>query len=85
MSVTLDCTSARFLRGGKLKLSSDRGDSGSNKCKRCYGVAYGGVGRSLRLVGVWSQAVGFVGAFGRKSGFSRRESFSIFILFFKKR
>jgi hypothetical protein len=30
---------------------------------RGYGGAYGGVGRSLRLVGFWSQAVGFV--FGR--------------------
>jgi hypothetical protein len=43
-----------------MKLSSDGGDSGSNKCKRgCVG-AYGGVWLSLRLAGVWSQAVGFV-------------------------
>jgi hypothetical protein len=44
----------------KMKLSFDGGDSGSKKCKRGYGGAYGGVWRSLRLVGVWSQAVGFV-------------------------
>jgi hypothetical protein len=43
-----------------LKLSSDGGDCGSNKCKQGYGCAYGGVWRSLRLVEVWSQAVGFV-------------------------
>jgi hypothetical protein len=40
----------------KLKLNSDDGDSGGKKCKR----GYGGVWRSLRLAGVWSQAVGFV-------------------------
>jgi hypothetical protein len=44
----------------KLKLSSDGGDSGSKKCKRGYDGAYGGIWRSLRLAGVWSQAVGFV-------------------------
>jgi hypothetical protein len=44
----------------KLKLSCDSGDSGSKKCKRGYGGAYGGVWQSLRLAGVWSQAVGFV-------------------------
>jgi hypothetical protein len=43
-----------------LKLSPDGGDSGSKKCKRGYGGAYGGVWRSLRLMIVWSQAVGFV-------------------------
>jgi hypothetical protein len=40
----------------KLKLSSDGGDCGSKKNKRDYC----GVWRTLRLVGVWSQAVGFV-------------------------
>jgi hypothetical protein len=42
----------------RLKLISDGGDSGSKK----YNRSYGGVWRSLRLVGVWSlsQAVGFV-------------------------
>jgi hypothetical protein len=40
----------------KRKLASDGGDSGSKKCKR----GYGGVWRSLRLAGVWSQAVGFM-------------------------
>jgi hypothetical protein len=44
----------------KLKLSSDGGDSGSKKYKRGYGGAYGGDYRNLCLVGVWSQAVGFV-------------------------
>jgi hypothetical protein len=57
MSVTLDCTSAPFVQcGKKLKLSSDGGDSGSKKRKRGYGGAYGGVWRTLRLVGVWNQA-----------------------------
>jgi hypothetical protein len=44
----------------KLKLISDDGVSGGKKCKRGYCGAYGGVWRSLRLAGVWSQAVGFV-------------------------
>jgi hypothetical protein len=44
----------------KLKLSSEGGDSGSKKCKRGYGDAYDGVWQSLRLAGVWSQAVRFV-------------------------
>jgi hypothetical protein len=48
----LDYTSAPFVRcGKKMKLSSDGGDCGSNKCKRNHDGAYGGV---------WSQAVGFV-------------------------
>jgi hypothetical protein len=44
----------------KLKLISDGGDSGIKKYKQGYGDAYGGIWRSLRLAGVWSQAVGFV-------------------------
>jgi hypothetical protein len=44
----------------KIKLNSDGGDTSSKKCKRGYGSACGGVWRSLRLVGVRSQAVGFV-------------------------
>jgi hypothetical protein len=48
-----------------LKLVSDSGDSGSKKCSGGYGGLYGGVWRSLRLAGVWSNAVDFVGAFGR--------------------
>jgi hypothetical protein len=40
----------------KLKLSSDGGDFGSKKYKQ----GYGGVWRSMRLAGVWSQEVGFV-------------------------
>jgi hypothetical protein len=38
----------------KIKLSSDGGDSISKKYKWGSGGAYGGVWRSLRLVGVWS-------------------------------
>jgi hypothetical protein len=44
----------------QLKLNPDGGDSGSEKWKRGYGSTYGEVWRSLRLEGVWSQAVGFV-------------------------
>jgi hypothetical protein len=40
-----------------LKLRSDSGDSG---VKNCNGGAYGEVWRSMRLSGVWSQAVGFL-------------------------
>jgi hypothetical protein len=62
MSVTLvslyEC-SVRAIHK-KLKLSFVSGNSGSKKCKRGYGGAYGGVWRSLRLAAVWSQAVGFV-------------------------
>jgi hypothetical protein len=58
MSVTLDCTSVRYEK--KFRLSSDGGDFGSKKCKRGFGGSYGEVWRSLRLTGVWSQAVGFV-------------------------
>jgi hypothetical protein len=59
--VTFDCINAPFMQcGKKLKLSSDGGNSGSKKCKRGYGGAYGGVWRSLRLAGVCCQAVGFV-------------------------
>jgi hypothetical protein len=43
-----------------MKLRSDGGDSGSKKCKRGYGGAYGVVWRSLHVAGFWSQAVGFV-------------------------
>jgi uncharacterized membrane protein len=44
----------------KIKLSSDGNDSGSNKCKRGYGGAYGGVWGSLHVVVFWSQVFGFV-------------------------
>jgi hypothetical protein len=57
ISVTLDWSSAQFVRCGK-NLSSDGGDSGRKKCKRGYGGASGGVWRSLRLVGVRSQESG---------------------------
>jgi hypothetical protein len=61
MSVTLDRTSAPFVRyGKKIKLCSDGGDSGSKKYKRDFGGVYGGIWRSLFLAGVWSQVVGFV-------------------------
>jgi hypothetical protein len=43
----------------KLKLSSEGGDSGNTKCKRGYCGALLCLA-NLRLVGVWSQAVGFV-------------------------
>jgi hypothetical protein len=44
----------------KFELISDGGDSGSKKCKRGYGGAYGGVWRSVRLARLWGQAVGSV-------------------------
>jgi hypothetical protein len=47
----------------KIEISSEGGKFGSKKCKRGYGGAYGGVWRSLRLAGIWSQ----------ESGFSRHE------------
>jgi hypothetical protein len=50
----------RSYHAEKLKLGSDGGDSGSKKCRRGYGGAYGEVLRSLRLAGARSQAVGFV-------------------------
>jgi hypothetical protein len=58
MSVTLDCTSAPFVRcGKKTEINYDDGDSGTKKCKRGYGGAYDGVWRESEL---WSQAVGFM-------------------------
>jgi hypothetical protein len=50
MSVTIDCTSAPFVRcGKKIKLSSDGGDFGSKKCKLGYGGACGGFWRETAL------------------------------------
>jgi hypothetical protein len=60
MSITLDWTSYHSCNAKIFKLSSDDGNSGSEKCKRDYGGSYGQVWYSLCLVGVWSQAVGFV-------------------------
>jgi hypothetical protein len=61
MSVTLEWTRAPFVRcGKKLKLISDGSDCGSKKRKRGYGGTYGEVWWSLRLTGVWTQAVDFV-------------------------
>jgi len=42
-----------------MTLIYDFGDPGSKKCIPGYGGASGGVFRSLYLVGVWRQAVGF--------------------------
>jgi hypothetical protein len=70
----------------KLKLSSDGGDSGSKK--RGCGDAYGGVWRSLLLVGALSLESGglfCVGEFGRNRGFSRHEDvFSSGLMYFIK-
>jgi hypothetical protein len=63
VSVTLDYGCA--VREMWEKLSSDGGESGSKKCKRGYGGAYGVIWRSLCLAGVWSQVVGFVLVFDR--------------------
>jgi hypothetical protein len=62
----------------KLKLISDGGDFGSKKCIR----GYGGVWPSLRLAGVWSQAVGFV--LVRLAGIWLQSPFSHLIYFIKK-
>jgi hypothetical protein len=71
----------------KLKLISDGGDSGSKKCKRGYGGAYGGVWRSLRFTGVWILESGTrfcVGAFGRNLVSVAVKMFSHLIYFIKK-
>jgi hypothetical protein len=44
----------------KLRLSSDGGVYDGKKCKLGCDGTYGGVWLSLRLAGVWSQAVDFV-------------------------
>jgi hypothetical protein len=44
----------------KLKLSYDSSNTANKKYKRGCVVACGGVWLSLRLAGVWSQAIGFV-------------------------
>jgi hypothetical protein len=62
----------------------DGGDSGSKKCKRGYGGAYGEVWRSLRLAGAWSRAGQFcVGAFGRNLTSVAVKMFSHLICFIK--
>jgi hypothetical protein len=63
----------------KLKLSSDGGDSGSNKYRRGYGGAYGGVWRSLESGGRFC-----VGAFGRNLASVAVKMFSHFIYFTNK-
>jgi hypothetical protein len=61
----------------KLNLSSDDGDSGSKKCKRGYGGAYGGVWREY---GVRRPALCW--CVWQEYGFSRREDVFIFNLLF---
>jgi hypothetical protein len=71
----------------KLKLISDGGNFGSKKCKRGYGGAYGGVWRSLGLVGVWSLESGdrfYVGMFGRNLASVAVKIFSHLIYFIQK-
>jgi hypothetical protein len=59
ISVTLDWTSAQLMRCRKqINVYSDDGNSGSKKCKRVYGGVYGVTWQSVRLIGVWIQAVG---------------------------
>jgi hypothetical protein len=68
-----------------LKLSSDGGDSGSNKCKRGYGGACGEVWWNLRLAGVWRQADRLsVGAFGMNLVSVAVKMFSNLIYFINK-
>jgi hypothetical protein len=63
----------------KFKLSSDGGDSGSNKCKRGYGGAYGGVWWSLGSLESGGRFC--VGAFGRNLASVAVKMFSHFIYF----
>jgi hypothetical protein len=64
ISVTLDYECAVRVVWKKLKLSSDCGDSGSEKYKLGHGGTYGRVWRSLdsggfvlvRLAGIWLQS-----------------------------
>jgi hypothetical protein len=87
MSVTLDWTSAAFVRcGKKYKLNSDCGDSGSKKYKRGYYGAYSGVWRSLCLAGAWIVESGgrfCVGVFGRNLASVAVKMFSHLIYFFQ--
>jgi hypothetical protein len=77
MHVSLNWTSA------PLKISSDRGDSVSKKCRRGYGGAYGEVWRSLRLAGAWSRAGQFC---VRAFDFSRPEDvFTLNLSYFTKK
>jgi hypothetical protein len=63
----------------KLKLSSDGGDSGTKKCKRGYGDAYGRVWRSIESGGRFC-----VGAFGRNLASVAVKMFSHLIYLIKK-
>jgi hypothetical protein len=71
----------------KLKLNSDSGDSGSKKCKRGYGGAYGG-GLTVSVFGgsVESSSGGrfCVGAFGRNLASAAVKMFSHLFSFIKK-
>jgi hypothetical protein len=63
----------------KLKLSFDGGESGSKKCKRGYGGAYGGVWRSLESGGRFC-----VRAFGKNLTSVAEKMFTHLIYFLKK-
>jgi hypothetical protein len=68
----------------KLKLSSDGGNSGSKVWKRSYGGDNGGEWRLL-LVGVWSQAAGFVLGCLVEIDFSRhKDGFPFYVFFVNK-
>jgi hypothetical protein len=64
-----------------MKLRSDGGDCGRNKCKRGYDSACGGGLRIFRLSGVSIQEVGL--CIFENSSFSRREDVFTFNLFYK--
>jgi hypothetical protein len=55
--------SALLVMRKQLKLSPEGGNSSSKKCKGDYYGVCGEVCRSLRLAGIWSQAVGSFGVF----------------------
>jgi hypothetical protein len=78
----LDESAVRAMRK-KLKLSSDDGDFGSNKCKREYGCAYGDVWQNLRLAAEWSvESVGsfHVGAIASQLVSRRKHIFTFNLL-----
>jgi hypothetical protein len=65
--------------GAEKNECSNVGDSGSKKYKRGCGGAYGGVWRSLRLAGVWSQQSVLCWCVWQESGFSCLEDVSYLI------
>jgi hypothetical protein len=79
-SVMIDCTSASFVRWGKIKLISDGGDSVNKKFKRGCGDICGVVWWSLRLAGLKSLESGglfCVAAFGSR----REDAFTVNLLY----